>query len=125
MRGWPANADPSLEMRCRICPLTGAAHVAATRATAALPNKVIRRLLGKVCRQNSYTLQTRPGLTSASRRSDSMLKDYVTALGSRTRARAKEIRACYAVRKIAEQFGVDPGTVQRISRPFEASAADA
>jgi DNA invertase Pin-like site-specific DNA recombinase len=29
------------------------------------------------------------------------------------------------VRKIAEQFGVDPGTVQRISRPFEASAADA
>ena len=24
------------------------------------------------------------------------------------------------VRKIAEQFGVDPGTVQRISRPFEA-----
>jgi len=27
------------------------------------------------------------------------------------------------VRKIAAQFGVDPGTVQRISRPFEASAA--
>jgi hypothetical protein len=27
------------------------------------------------------------------------------------------------VRKIAERFGVDPGTVQRISRPFEASAA--
>jgi hypothetical protein len=26
------------------------------------------------------------------------------------------------VRKIAAQFGVDPGTVQRISRPFEASA---
>jgi DNA invertase Pin-like site-specific DNA recombinase len=25
------------------------------------------------------------------------------------------------VRKIAERFGVDPGTVQRISRPFEAS----
>ena len=23
------------------------------------------------------------------------------------------------VRKIAEQFGIDPGTVQRISRPFE------
>jgi hypothetical protein len=23
------------------------------------------------------------------------------------------------VRKIAQQFGVDPGTVQRISRPFE------
>jgi hypothetical protein len=30
-----------------------------------------------------------------------------------------------AMRKIAEQFGVDPGTVQRISRPFEASAAGA
>src|SRR5262245_33879732 len=29
------------------------------------------------------------------------------------------------VRKIAERFGVDPGTVQRISRPFEASAAGA
>jgi DNA invertase Pin-like site-specific DNA recombinase len=29
------------------------------------------------------------------------------------------------VRKIAEQFGVDPGTVQRISRPFEARVADA
>jgi DNA invertase Pin-like site-specific DNA recombinase len=30
------------------------------------------------------------------------------------------------VRKIAEQFGVDPGTVQRISRPFvEASAVGA
>jgi hypothetical protein len=29
------------------------------------------------------------------------------------------------VRKIAEQFGVDPGTVQRISRPFEASPAGA
>jgi DNA invertase Pin-like site-specific DNA recombinase len=28
------------------------------------------------------------------------------------------------VRKIAAQFGVDPSTVQRISRPFEASAAD-
>jgi DNA invertase Pin-like site-specific DNA recombinase len=27
------------------------------------------------------------------------------------------------VRKIAAQFGVDPGTVQRISRPFDASAA--
>ena len=27
------------------------------------------------------------------------------------------------VRVIAEQFGVNPGTVQRISRPFEASAA--
>ena len=29
------------------------------------------------------------------------------------------------VRKIAKQFGVDPGTVQRISRPFEASAGGA
>jgi DNA invertase Pin-like site-specific DNA recombinase len=29
------------------------------------------------------------------------------------------------VRKIAEQFGVDPGTVQRISRPFEPSVAGA
>ena len=27
------------------------------------------------------------------------------------------------VRVIAKQFGVNPGTVQRISRPFEASAA--
>jgi hypothetical protein len=27
------------------------------------------------------------------------------------------------VRKIAAKFGVNPGTVQRISRPFEASAA--
>jgi DNA-binding transcriptional regulator YhcF (GntR family) len=27
------------------------------------------------------------------------------------------------VRKIAEQFGVNPGTVQRISRPFEESVA--
>ena len=27
------------------------------------------------------------------------------------------------VRVIAAQFGVDPGTVQRISRPFDASAA--
>jgi DNA invertase Pin-like site-specific DNA recombinase len=29
------------------------------------------------------------------------------------------------VRKIAEQFGVDPGTVQRISRPFEAPVGGA
>ena len=29
------------------------------------------------------------------------------------------------VRKIAERFGVDPGTVQRISRPFEARVIDA
>jgi DNA invertase Pin-like site-specific DNA recombinase len=29
------------------------------------------------------------------------------------------------VRKIAERFGVDPGTVQRISRPFEQRVADA
>jgi DNA invertase Pin-like site-specific DNA recombinase len=29
------------------------------------------------------------------------------------------------VRKVAKQFGVDPGTVQRISRPFEARVADA
>jgi DNA invertase Pin-like site-specific DNA recombinase len=28
------------------------------------------------------------------------------------------------VRKIAKQFGVDPGTVQRISRPFHASVAE-
>jgi hypothetical protein len=27
------------------------------------------------------------------------------------------------VRKIAEQFGFNPGKVQRISRPFEGSAA--
>jgi hypothetical protein len=26
------------------------------------------------------------------------------------------------VRKIAKRFGVDPGTVQRISRPFDAAA---
>ena len=29
------------------------------------------------------------------------------------------------VRKIAERFGVNPGTVQRISRPFEAGASAA
>jgi DNA-binding MarR family transcriptional regulator len=29
------------------------------------------------------------------------------------------------VRKIAEQFGVDPGTVQRISRPLEAGGVAA
>jgi hypothetical protein len=29
----------------------------------------------------------------------------------------------YGVRKIAERFGVDPGTVQRISRPFDVSVA--
>ena len=29
------------------------------------------------------------------------------------------------VRVIAKQFGVDPGTVQRISRPFETSAVGA
>jgi DNA invertase Pin-like site-specific DNA recombinase len=29
------------------------------------------------------------------------------------------------VRRIAEQFGVDPGTVQRISRPFAERVADA
>jgi DNA invertase Pin-like site-specific DNA recombinase len=29
------------------------------------------------------------------------------------------------VRKIAARFGVDPGTVQRISRPFDASAVAA
>src|SRR5207237_7844033 len=29
------------------------------------------------------------------------------------------------VRVIAKQFGVNPGTVQRISRPFETSVADA
>jgi hypothetical protein len=29
------------------------------------------------------------------------------------------------VRKIAARFGVDPGTVQRISRPFEGASAAA
>ena len=29
------------------------------------------------------------------------------------------------VRKIAERFGVNPGTVQRITRPFEVSAVSA
>ena len=29
------------------------------------------------------------------------------------------------VRKIAERYGVDPGTVQRISRPFQPSAGGA
>jgi DNA-binding MarR family transcriptional regulator len=28
-----------------------------------------------------------------------------------------------SVRKIAARFGIDPSTVQRISRPFDASAA--
>jgi DNA-binding MarR family transcriptional regulator len=46
-------------------------------------------------------------------------------------AREAAIKAALAkpgrpgVRKIAEQFGVDPGTVQRISRPFEAGSVAA
>jgi hypothetical protein len=31
----------------------------------------------------------------------------------------------HASRKIAARFGVDPGTVQRISRPFEGANANA
>ena len=52
-------------------------------------------------------------------------------LGRPTIPQAKEdaIRAALAkpgrpgVRKIAEQFGVDPSTVQRISRPFDGRAS--
>jgi len=32
-------------------------------------------------------------------------------------------RRRHSVRKIAARFGIDPSTVQRISRPFDASTA--
>jgi DNA invertase Pin-like site-specific DNA recombinase len=63
-----------------------------------------------------------------------MIQERVRAGLARARSQGKRlgrerIRKAVAtprrpgVRKIAAQFGVDPGTVQRISRPFDASAA--
>jgi DNA invertase Pin-like site-specific DNA recombinase len=40
-------------------------------------------------------------------------------LEAQIRAALKAPGRTEGVRKIAKQFGVDPGTVQRISRPFE------
>jgi DNA-binding MarR family transcriptional regulator len=47
-----------------------------------------------------------------------------TALEDRIRAALAE-PGRPGVRKIAARFGVDPGTVQRISRPFESANAAA
>ena len=47
-----------------------------------------------------------------------------TELEERIR-QALSIASRPGVRQIAKRFGVDPGTVQRISRPFGARVADA
>ena len=44
-------------------------------------------------------------------------------LEARIRAALKAPGRTEGVRKIAKRFGVDPGTVQRISRPFEGVSA--
>jgi hypothetical protein len=43
----------------------------------------------------------------------------------RSRAALDKPGRTEGVRKIASRFGVDPGTVQRISRPFEAASVAA
>ena len=48
----------------------------------------------------------------------------VPELEARIRAALKEPRRTKGVRKIAEEFGVSPSTVQAISRPLETSAAE-
>ena len=47
------------------------------------------------------------------------------ALEKRIRAALNEPGRTEGVRKIAARFGVDPGTVQRISRPFEGASVAA
>jgi DNA invertase Pin-like site-specific DNA recombinase len=37
--------------------------------------------------------------------------------------RIRDARQTESVRKVARRFGISPTTVQKISRPFEASAA--
>jgi len=44
-------------------------------------------------------------------------------LEAQIRAALKAPGRTEGVRKIAKRFGVDPGTVQRISRPFEGVSA--
>ena len=46
-------------------------------------------------------------------------------LENRIRAALKAPGRTEGARKIAERFGVHPGTVQRISRPFDCAAASA
>jgi DNA invertase Pin-like site-specific DNA recombinase len=45
------------------------------------------------------------------------------ALEQRIRATLNEPGRTEGVRKIAARFGVNPGTVQRISRPFDGASA--
>jgi len=46
-----------------------------------------------------------------------------TELEARILAALKAPGRAEGVRKIAQRFGVDPGTVQRISRPFDSVSA--
>jgi DNA-binding MarR family transcriptional regulator len=46
-------------------------------------------------------------------------------LETRIRAALDKPGRTQGVRKIAERFGVDPGTVQRISRPFDGASVAA
>jgi DNA invertase Pin-like site-specific DNA recombinase len=46
-------------------------------------------------------------------------------LETRIRAALDKPGRTEGVRKIAERFGVDPGTVQRISRPFDGASVAA
>ena len=55
-------------------------------------------------------------------RRDRKIVDAVRDIGAARTAVDKTLKApgrTEGVRKIAKRFGVDPGTVQRISRPFD------
>ena len=68
--------------------------------------------------------RVRAGLARAKSEGKRLGRHIARELESRIKAAlAKPGRP--GVRKIAEQFGVDPGTVQRISRPFEAGSVAA
>jgi hypothetical protein len=98
LRAMPMSSLIASLFECKNKPrptVPASARFKCVAATGPLPFRIrARKLLRKIRRQNSYTLQPRPRLPSASRRPHRILKRYVTALGPRTRAHAREGNTC-------------------------------
>jgi hypothetical protein len=82
--------------------------VASCNAGTSAPEACERALCGIVVAFSRILISRRP-------------KEIAPALVKRIREALNKPGRTEGVRRIAARFGVDPSTVQRISRPFEAS----